>query len=204
MNASATSILKSLRQNRLRVFTTSDVATLARISRSAASHLLRRLAQKGALQLLKQGVWIYSLSEEIHPYEAVPHMVRRWPCYVSLYSALSEYGLIAEVPQIIYAVTADRVHRYQTLLGTYHFHHLPSHLFWGYQLRRFGQGEALIAEPEKAFLDLAYLSLVPRSQLKFPPKRGKHWQLDEKKIIRYARRFKCPKLEEFLFFSLFQ
>ncbi len=198
MNVSATQLLTLLNQHRLRVFTTSDVATLAHISKSAASHALGRLTRKSAIESLKRGVWFYKLGCVIHPYEAIPYLVQPWPSYVSLYTALSEYGIIAEIPQVIYGVTADRPHRYQTSLGSYQLHHLPSHLFWGYEMRRFGEGNAPIAEPEKAFLDLAYLSLTPRSRLKFPPRREKRWNLDRKKLTRYTRRFGYPRLEKFL------
>lgn len=69
---------------------------------------------------------------------------------------------------------------------------------WGYEVRRQGQASYPAAEPEKAFLDLAYLALIPRCPLAFPGKRGKTWGLDVQKLRRYAKRFEFPPLDSWL------
>ena len=55
-----------------------------------------------------------------------------------------------------------------------------------------------MAEREKAFLDLVYLALTPRSPLRPPHKRGRSWDLDKVKLTAYARRFDYKPLESWL------
>ena len=198
MSRPATELLKRLQDHDLRFFTTADVITLARQSPAAATHALRRLASQGLLVALKRGVWAVRFVESLDPMEAVPHLTSPWPGYVSLYSALSRYGLIEEVPHLIYAVSTVRTRRYQTPLGEFRIHHLPKELIWGFREEHSGRGSFPVAEPEKAFLDLAYLGLIPRSPLGLPYKRDHRWKLDLAKLKRYARRFQFPPLIRYL------
>jgi predicted transcriptional regulator of viral defense system len=183
-----------IRDHRLRVFTTSDLLTLTGLSRSAAAHALRRMASRRLVRRIKRGLWMNDLAQDISPYEIVPHLVAPWPAYVSLYSALADYGVVQEIPQIIYAVTSSRTRRYQTPLGSFHFHHLPARLIWGYEMKQVGRASYPIAEPEKAFLDLAYLALIPRSPLELPHRRSRKWNLDARKLKAYAARFQFPPI----------
>ncbi len=195
---SSADFLAVIRDHELRIFTTSDFVTLAGVSRSAAAHVLRRLASHRLVLRVARGLWMNGMAGDISPYEVVRPLVAPWPAYVSLYSALADYGLVQEIPQIIYAVTSSRVRRYRTPLGVFHFHHLPQRLLWGYEMKRAGRVAYPMAEPEKAFLDLAYLALVPRSGLKFPRRRGRRWALSAQKLRRYAARFDFPPLAAFL------
>ena len=57
-----------------------------------------------------------------------------------------------------------------------------------------GDGFYPLAESEKAFLDLVYLGLIPRSPLGFPYKRDGAWDFNKTKLRRYALRFRFPPL----------
>lgn len=82
-----------------------------------------------------------------------------WPSYVSLQSALAWHGLIPEEVPVITNVTTRRPGLYSTPLGSYQFRHVKKELFWGYREARFENGQiAFIADPEKALLDLCYLT----------------------------------------------
>jgi len=198
MSHSAVSVIQILREQRLRVFLTSDVVTMTRTSQTAVVHMLQRLALQNIVVRIKRGVWVNLLAADFHPYEIVPFLRTPWPCYVSLHSALSDYGLVAEVPQVSYAVSAALPKKYSTPFGDFRIHHLPAHLVWGFEIKRVGQATYPIAIPEKAFLDLIYLALTPRSVLQFPQKRTTHWRLDKKRIKNYARRFDYPRLIKWL------
>jgi predicted transcriptional regulator of viral defense system len=195
---SAADIIQLLQEHRLRVFRTSDLITLAGISAGAAAQALRRLADNKLVVSIKREVWANLMREDLNPMEAVPHLIAPWPGYVSLYSALSHHGIIDEVPQTIYAVSAGRPARYATIIGNFQIHHLPDKFLWGFQMARSGQGLFPLAEPEKAFLDLAYLGVIPRSPVGMPYKRNHHWDLDKKKLTAYALRFKFPPLNKYL------
>jgi len=187
-----------LEEHDQRVFTTGDFAILSGTSVALASQHLRRMTASGLVTRIKRAVWINRLARGINPCEAVPYLRAPWPAYVSLHSALSEHGVIEEIPQVTYAVTPALPWRYRTPLGAFHYHHLPNRLIWGYSVRRSGSASYPMADPEKAFLDLVYLALIPRSPLGFPRKREKAWNLDTAKLMRYAGRFKYPPLLEYV------
>ena len=190
----STLVTSVIAQKGLRVFKTADLATVANLSITSASQRLIRLSREGAVTRLKKGVWINRLAGDINPYEAVPFLVSPWPCYVSLYSVLSEHGIVAEIPRVIYAVSTIIPRKLKTPIGEFHFHHLPERLMWGYFMQRSGPAMYPMAEPEKAFLDLCYLGLTIRSPLGLPRRRTPRWNLDGNKVRAYARRFSYAPL----------
>lgn len=187
-----------IQRHGLRVFTTSDFKTLAGLREAAAAVMLARLAADGLLARIKRGVWVNKLASDLNPYEAAPHLRAPWPVYVSLYSALADYGVVEEIPHAIYAVSPAIPKIYRTEIGEFRIHHLPGRLMWGYETRRAGRGAYLIADREKAFLDLVYLGLAKRSPLRPPHKRGRSWDLDKRLLTAYALRFEVPGLEAWL------
>lgn len=198
MSLSAASLIRVVQKHSLRVFTTADIITLTGLSPAAATKALARLAVEDLVARIKRGVWVGKLGAEFNPYEAVAHLRAPWPAYVSLYSALADFGVVQEIPQIVYGVSAAPPKRYRTSIGEFRIHHLPERLIWGYEMKRQGQSSYPIADPEKAFLDLVYLALVPRSPLELPRKRERKWDLDKEKLGRYAARFDFEPLTNWL------
>lgn len=198
MSLSAASLLRLMQEHALRVFTTADIITLTGLAPAAATQALARLAGEDLVSRIKKGVWVSKLATDLNPYEAAPYLRAPWPVYVSLYSALADYGVVEEIPQVVYGVSAALPKRYRTSIGAFSIHHLPERLIWGYEVKRQGRSSYPVAEREKAFLDLAYLSLIPRSPLRSPRKRGRKWDLDEGRLRRYARRFQFKPLMDWL------
>lgn len=198
MSLSAASLLKIIQNHALRVFTTADIITLTGLAPAAATKALTRLAGEDLVARIKKGVWVSKLTVDLNPYEAVPYLRAPWPAYISLYSALADYGLVEEIPQVVYGVSAAPPKRYRTAIGEFSIHHLPERLIWGYEIKSQGQASYPVAEPEKAFLDLAYLALIPRSPLELPHRRERKWELDKAKLKRYAGRFKFKPLTNWL------
>lgn len=196
MNASL--ITSILSQKGLRIFSTADLAKVSGLSIVSASQRLIRLSRVGSVTRLKKGVWVNNLAGGVNPYEAVPSLVSPWPCYVSLYSALSDYGIVAEIPHVIYAVTTANPRRIQTPVGGFSFHHLPERLMWGFVMQRNGSSMYPIAEPEKAFLDLCYLGLTLRSPLGLPRRRTPRWNLDGRRVRTYASKFAFKPLSDYI------
>lgn len=191
-------IIRLLREHNLRIFTTSDLITLTGLNNAAATKALLRLSSRGLAIRIKRGVWVNKLIPDLNPYEAVPYLRAPWPAYVSLHSTLADCGVIEEIPHVIYAVTAAMPKKYPTAIGEFRFHHLPQRLIWGFEIRQTGTGHYPAAEPEKAFLDLVYLALTPRSPIQLPHKRGRAWGLDKPKLTIYAKRFRYLPLESWL------
>jgi predicted transcriptional regulator of viral defense system len=121
---------------------------------------LSRWAKSGNLIQLRRGV--YALSERYqkippHPFLIANRMKRA--SYVSMQSALGYHGLIPEhVPSVI-SVTTGRPENLANSLGAYIFKHIKKTLFFGYKTFDLGDRQSVfIAVPEKALLDLLYLT----------------------------------------------
>lgn len=181
-------LIRGFRENHLRFFTLKGATALTRTSPGATAQILRRLAKEGIVVRLKRGVWANLLAPRLRLEEAIPFMTAPWTSYVSLYSALSEHGLIAEVPAKIYAVTGGRPMQISTPLGALSIHHLPPQTIWGFENHSTAEGFFPLAVPEKAWLDTLYLASVPRSPIRIPPFRHRP-KFDEKKLKSFSRRW---------------
>jgi predicted transcriptional regulator of viral defense system len=124
------------------------------IQKSHASKLLDRLAQNGHVIRLMRGLW--AMPESLEPLALVPHMTAPFPSYVSLQSALYYHDMISQIPEVIYCVSLARTRTYETPVATISVHHIPVNFFFGYKER--GKHHVRMALPEKALLDILYLS----------------------------------------------
>lgn len=121
---------------------------------------LSRWVKSGKLIQLRRG--LYALSEPHrkippHPYFVANRLKRA--SYISLQSALEYHGLIPEYVPSITSVTTGRPETFSTPLGNFIFKHIKKELFFGYQNIELGGGQsAFLARPEKALLDLLYLT----------------------------------------------
>ena len=96
-------------------------------------------------------------SEYPHSYLIANHMVRG--SYVSLHSALSHYDLIPEHVAVVTSVTTDRPGTWQNPFGHFSYQHIQPALFFGFTYRQVTETQwAYMATPEKALLDLIYLT----------------------------------------------
>lgn len=79
--------------------------------------------------------------------------------YVSLLSALAYHDLIPEFVAEVTSITSGRPQTIETPLGRFDFRHVKKRLFNGFKLTEIASGQnAFIASPEKALLDLIYLT----------------------------------------------
>lgn len=121
---------------------------------------LSRWVKAGKLIQLTKG--LYTLAEpyrKVTPHPFVLANAIKKASYVSLQSALGYYGMIPEHVPMVTSVTTQRPERVETLLGQFAFRHIKKSWFHSYQQIDFGSGQrAFIATPEKALLDLVYLT----------------------------------------------
>ena len=121
---------------------------------------LSRWVKSGKLLQLRKG--LYTLSPEYrktspHPFYIANKLVRG--SYVSLQSALEYYGLIPEYVPNITSVTTGRPGTYSTPLGFFIYKHVKKSLFFDFTLVDMGESQQVfIARPEKALIDLLYLT----------------------------------------------
>lgn len=149
----STELLAIVKNLGLTSFTTQDIAHLSRCTTKNASHHLRRLEKNGQVISLKRGLW--GLPEKIQRFALPSLLTAPIPSYVSLYSALFFHGMIEQIPNIIYAVTAGRFGQVTTPLGVVSFHHVSLPFVTGFTIDL--QTHVAMAEPEKALVDTLYL-----------------------------------------------
>ncbi len=136
------------------VFQTSDAAACLRISPSTASKILSRLNSAKMLIHLARARWAFpTLADKL----IIPeHLTAPWPSYISLQTALHHHGLINQIPSVTYAVSLNRTRVYKTEMGVFSIHQLKPDFFFGYET--IGISGIKLATPEKALLDILYLS----------------------------------------------
>ncbi len=121
---------------------------------------LSRWVKSGKLIQIRRG--LYALSERYsktqpHPFYIANRIQRA--SYVSLQSALEYYGLIPEYVPAVTSVTTGRPRTFEIPLGDFIFRHIKKEFFFAYRLTDVGDNQsAFIASPEKALLDLLYLT----------------------------------------------
>jgi hypothetical protein len=95
----------------------------------------------------------------VNPHPFVLANAMKKASYVSLQSALGYFGMIPEYVPTVTSVTTQRPERVETSLGQFVFRHIKKNWFCGYQqLDLVSHQSAFVATPEKALLDLVYLT----------------------------------------------
>jgi len=121
---------------------------------------LSRWVKSGNLIQLRRSLYVLSERHQKtrpHPFFVANRLKRA--SYVSLQSALEYHGLIPEYVPSVTSITTGRPEELVTPLGSFIFKHIKRVLFSGYQHIDLGEGQsAFIATPEKALLDLLYLT----------------------------------------------
>ncbi|MEI6647792.1 MAG: hypothetical protein WCP12_17280 [bacterium] len=78
--------------------------------------------------------------------------------YISLHSALGFYGIIPEYVPATLAMTTGRPWQVQSPYGRFVFRHIKDTLFFGYKQHLMDRQTCFLATPEKALLDLLYMT----------------------------------------------
>lgn len=159
---------------------------------------LSRWTAAGKLIQLRRG--LYTLASPYrkvtpHPFLVANRLVLG--SYVSLQAALAYHGLIPEYTPLVTSVTTGRPAVYEeTPLGRYSFQHIQPALFYGHQWQAVGHGQyAYIAAPEKALLDLIYLTPGGETLGYLRELRLQAWErLDLTRLQAWAERAASPKL----------
>ena len=171
------------------VFSTNDAAAALGMSRASASQALSRLAVGGHLVRLKQGLW--GLKTKLEPFLIPSYLTSPFPSYVSLQSALYYHGMISQIPTTLYAVSLGRTRQYHTPIIDISIHHIDVDFFYGYQTDE--QSGVQIAVPEKALLDVFYLSDTQTKLFSSLPEIELPANFKKKEALSLINRIKSPK-----------
>jgi len=120
------------------------------------------------------------------------------PSYISFESALNYYNILSQQTASITLATNKRKKNINIYDHSIVYRHIKDELFWGYVK----QDDYLIAEPEKAFLDLAYLSLNGYGH--FDPEEINLDILNKEKLVKYLKKFNNNKLNKLINTILFK
>jgi predicted transcriptional regulator of viral defense system len=132
-----------------------DIARRYGIARSAVGNALRRQERRGLVEHVSNKVYINKLAHDFSPRELVG--ILRPNAYISLESALAEWGISTQSPSSLTCVTTGFPRKFRTPSIRIVYRHISEHLYWGFQENRTRHGSYKIAEPEKALLDWIYL-----------------------------------------------
>jgi len=158
---------------------------------------LSRWVKSGRVIRLHKG-W-YTLSE---PYRHVRIDLHVIACtikpgtYVSLQSALAFHGMIPEhVPETTCVITG-RPLTIDTPFGRIRYRHIKEEVFFGYSRHVHGVQDAYVAVPEKALLDLFYLTPGSEDSDYLSELRLQGVEdFDVQSMLRMARKFQAKRLE---------
>jgi predicted transcriptional regulator of viral defense system len=165
------------------VVTTEETALRLRLTASAATRALGRLAAAGLVLHLRHGLW--ALDPKIDPLLLPEYLTAPFPAYVSMQSALHLHGMISQVPQVIYVASLSPTKRVETRVGDYSIHRLKPTFFGGFAI---AGASVRVATPEKALLDVLYLTPARSRLFAALPEVEIPSHFDEKEARRWVRR----------------
>jgi predicted transcriptional regulator of viral defense system len=147
-------VYKKLKQLNLPIIQTNDAAAYLDINVNHANKLLSRISKTNQIIHIKHGSWAFP---ETDPLILPGFLTSPFPSYVSLQTALYFHNMISQIPNIIYAVSVGRTKVYKNPIATVSIHHIHPSFYFGY-VEKDVNGFLKIASPEKALLDIFYLS----------------------------------------------
>ncbi len=170
-------------------FSFSDIRKIAGMEDASLKVSLSRIVKRGELIRLSKGIYAvdaFKIDWEQFAGETYS------PSYISFESALARYNILSQQPASIILATTRRGKIMELKEKTIIYRHIMPRLFWGYEREE----NRLIAEPEKAFLDLAYLSL--NGYAKFDPEEMNLNFLNKKKTKIYLKKFNSTRLSRLM------
>lgn len=121
---------------------------------------INSLSKKGLIKPIKQGVYLVNENLGLRPYskEILANLIYG-PSYISLETALSNYGFIPERVTVTTSICQGRGKVFATSIGEFEYHHIKKSIYaMGVQLKEAFKGAfCQYATPEKALLDFIYI-----------------------------------------------
>ncbi|MFA6547469.1 MAG: hypothetical protein WCT11_00815 [Candidatus Magasanikbacteria bacterium] len=167
-----------------------------------SSQQLSRWCKQGYLLKIKNGLYLLSGYENQVPNFFIANAIY-YPSYVSLETALYEYGFIPDVPHTITSVTTKKTSFVKINLGQFSYRKIKTDCFIGYEPKRYLKFDVLFASPEKALVDFFYLNKqrlqkseqITELRLNYFSLKEK---IDKEKLRHYGSLYKSPLLDRLL------
>jgi predicted transcriptional regulator of viral defense system len=173
-----------------------DYARRYSLSRRAVNAALRRQEAKGLVERVSNKVYINKLARDFTPRDLLSTL--RPDSYVSLDSALSDFGVTTQVPYALTCVSSKYVRNIKTKTIQITFRRLKKDLYWGFTRKKTRYGTYNLAEPEKALLDWIYFKSVEGLPIEMDEFRIDG--LDRNRLLEGAKKFSAPVRNRILSF----
>ncbi len=135
---------------------TSSLRTLSGLSEKAIRQACWRLSKSGLLRPLGSGWYVNSFRTPA--LEEIGALLVQ-PSYISLDRVLSDRRITTQPCYVLTCVTTQPASKRETPYGSIEYRSISRLLFWGFRDRQSLNGVTIFeAEPEKALLDLIYLT----------------------------------------------
>jgi len=154
-------IIKLISDSKIKIFSFVDLKKLLTIREdNTAYKIAEKLIRGKFLKRLKKGVYAsnFNFPESFEIANAL-----YLPSYISLESALNHYGILAQFPYTITSITIKKPKKFSIGNQEYEYTQIKPQLYWGFEKR----AGWLIAVPEKALLDIIYLSAKGMRRISF-------------------------------------
>lgn len=176
-----------------------DLAMIVQLSgepREKVRTQLYRWRKDGKILSLRRGM--YALADRyrrrrVHPAELANQLYR--PSYLSGLWALGFYGLIPEMVVTHTSITTRVPRRFCNVFGTFRYFNIKRSGFFGYGTVEMQERKVLLADPEKALLDLWHLERGEWTPERMAAMRFQNTDLvNNDRLAQYVTRFKSPRL----------
>ena len=173
-----------------------DYARRYSLSRRAVNAALRRQEAKGLVERVSNKIYINKLARDFTPRDLLRTL--RPDSYVSLDSALSDFGVTTQVPYSLTCISSKYVRNIKTKTIQITFRRLKKDLYWGFTRKKTRYGTYNLAEPEKALLDWIYFKSVDGLPIEMDEFRIDG--LDRNRLLEDAKKFSAPVRNRILSF----
>ena len=144
-------LVRDLKANGMFVFRIGDVVRLTGLGRESVKVMLHRYAKAGWIWRVTRGV--YSVTDNTRIVAtSITH-----PSYLSFSTAYHLHGVIEQIPHTLTVATSKGRKPVDTDVGSVTFVQVRPSLMFGFRKERYPDGDATIAELEKAVVDSVYL-----------------------------------------------
>lgn len=147
----AMEFIKTLERLKRPFYSIADIEKITGLSRNSIYVVMKRWVDEGILERIGTGIYRpFTTKPAVENVAAALYL----PNYLSFESALSRHGILNLVPYTLTFATTRKSKRMTIDGRDIEFRQIKKELFWGYEM----EGGIYVAKPEKAFLDLVYIT----------------------------------------------
>jgi predicted transcriptional regulator of viral defense system len=167
------------------IIQTNDYAKKYKLTIRSVHAALKRQEERGLVERVSNKIYINKLAKGFSQRDLL-HVLRP-DSYISLESALAEFGVTSQIPRVLTCVSPKYVRNIKSRTVHITFRTLKKDLCWGYLSKKTRYSLYHIAEPEKALLDWIYFRRA--ENLPLDTDEFVLSELDRTRLLEYAKRY---------------